>query len=42
MCVCPSPWNNSAPIEGGGGRIFIKFEILVFFQKVAGDRKFNE
>jgi hypothetical protein len=35
MSVCPSAWNNSAP----AGRIFIKFDIWVFFQNLF--RKFK-
>jgi hypothetical protein len=35
MSVCPSAWNNSAPTE----RIFMKFDIWVFFENLA--RKFG-
>jgi hypothetical protein len=30
LCVCPSAWNHSAPT----GRIFMKFDIWVFFAKI--------
>jgi len=35
--VCPSPWNNSAPT----GRIFIKFDICVFFENLSTHFKFH-
>jgi hypothetical protein len=34
--VCPSAWNKSAPT----GRIFIKFNIRVFFEKSMGKVQF--
>jgi len=35
MSVCPSAWNNSAPT----GRVFVKFDIWVFFENMS--RKFK-
>jgi hypothetical protein len=35
--VRPSVWNNSAPIR----RIFLKFDISVFFENMLGKFKFN-
>jgi len=34
--VCPSAWNNSTPT----GRIYIEFEILVFFENMPRKSKF--
>jgi hypothetical protein len=36
-CVCPSTWDNSAPI----GRIFMKFGIWVFFENLLRELKFH-
>ena len=35
--VCPSTWNNSAPT----GRICMKFDIRVFFEKLSRKLEFN-
>ena len=37
MSVCPSTWNNSAP----SGRVFIKFDISVFFENLSRKFKFH-
>jgi hypothetical protein len=37
MSVRPSAWNNSAPT----GRIFIKFDILAFFEYLSRKFKFH-
>jgi hypothetical protein len=38
MSVCPSAWNNSAPT----GRIFMKFDIYVFFENLLRKFKFHQ
>ena len=37
MSICPSVWNNSTPT----GRIFVKFDICVFFENLSRKFKFH-
>ena len=37
LSVCPSAWNNSAPT----GRVFMKFDIVVFFENLSRKSRFR-
>jgi hypothetical protein len=37
MSVHPSSWNNSAP----AGRVFLKFDIWIFFENLSRNFKFH-
>ena len=38
MSVCPSAWYNSAPT----GRVFMRFDIFVFFENMSRNLKIHE